>query len=108
MGETVTLVSDMRFNWALTPQDYKYDMVDIAAQLLPANGTVTVTKHNGATPAALNTRHAGSTMSTWDGPTRTGLEMRSPSCATMVATPPLRIATTKSPVALLRVMSRPE
>ncbi len=52
MGETVTLVSDMRYNYALTPQDYTYSLLDIAAQQLPANGTVTLTKRNGATPAA--------------------------------------------------------
>ena len=52
MGETVTLVSDMEYNYALTPQDYSYDLFDITGQALPANGTVTLTKRNGATPAA--------------------------------------------------------
>ncbi|MEQ1729095.1 MAG: hypothetical protein ABL982_12020, partial [Vicinamibacterales bacterium] len=53
MGETVTVVSDMRFNYALTPQDYAYDLLDIVGQPLPANGVpLTLTKRNGATPAA--------------------------------------------------------
>ena len=52
MGETVTVVSDMRYNYATTPQPYAYDAIDIAGQALPTNGPITLTKHNGATPAA--------------------------------------------------------
>ncbi|HVV84027.1 MAG TPA: hypothetical protein VHE35_13220 [Kofleriaceae bacterium] len=52
-GETVTLVSDMEYDYALTPQDYTYDLFEIAGQPLPMNGqTVTVTKQNGQTPNA--------------------------------------------------------
>ena len=52
MGETVTVVSDMRYNYATTPQAYAYDALDIVGQALPTNGPITVTKRNGLTPAA--------------------------------------------------------
>jgi hypothetical protein len=62
----------------------------------------------GGAPAALSTRGADSTMSTWDGPTRAGLELRLPTCATTLATLPLRIATAKSQLVLLKTVLRPE
>ena len=43
---------------------------------------------SGGAPAALSTRGADSTMSTCDGPTRAGLELRLPTWATTLATLP--------------------
>ena len=52
MGETVTLISDMEYNWAIEPVDYTYDLFDIVGQPLPADGMVTLTKRNGTNPFA--------------------------------------------------------
>ena len=51
MAETVTIVVDMEYNWALSPAPYRLDMFDLTGQQLPASGMVTLTKRNGATPA---------------------------------------------------------
>jgi hypothetical protein len=52
MNEQVIIVSDMEYNWGLTPQDYTYDVVDIDAVPLPAGGSVTLPKRNGLTANA--------------------------------------------------------
>ena len=51
-AEVVTVVVDMEYDWGLAPQPYTLDAVDMRAQPLPADGTVTLTKQNGQTPLA--------------------------------------------------------
>lgn len=52
MGDTVTVVADMEYNYALSPQAYTISAYDIGADQLPLDGSVTLTKRNGATAAA--------------------------------------------------------
>lgn len=52
-GDTVTIIWDAEYNYAVAPQAFTLDSLHIAAQPLPTDGsTLTVTKRNGATPAA--------------------------------------------------------
>jgi hypothetical protein len=51
--EPIVVVSDMEYDWGLTPQAYTYDVVDLEARPLPADGTVTLTKKNGLNPFAV-------------------------------------------------------
>ena len=62
----------------------------------------------GGAPAALSTSGADNTMSVCEGPTCAGLELRLPTCATTLATPPLRIATANLQSTLLVTWSWPE
>ncbi len=57
--DVITVVVDMRYNFALTPQAYELDLVDLPAQPLNVDGTVTniVGRRAGADSAADFTKH---------------------------------------------------